>query len=364
MTKEMMEQFCKKILAAGSVEASAPCRIDMGGTLDISTFYYPLRYLLPCTFNIAMDLRTKVRLLPYEKGMIKVSSKGFKTAKYPIDQTPFNHPLGLVFAIAVYFWAGGVHIIIDSSSPPRSALGGSSAAAVALIGAFLSLCDNINKKPVSKRSIAILAHKLEASVAGVPCGLQDQLAATFGGVNAWFWDGDMKGTVFKKKMIVKKSSFGKLEKNLLLAYCGVPHESRDINGKWVRHFLSGKNREFWSEIALLTGKFVDALSDNDIKGAAKWMNMELAIRRKMTPEVLDKIGEKLAEAAHGQGCGARFTGAGGGGCIWALGETEDIDNLKVIWDGILSTRKEAVLLDIKIDSNGLTVGEHQPAVVN
>ena len=32
----------KRYLESKPVETSAPCRIDMGGTLDISTFYYPL----------------------------------------------------------------------------------------------------------------------------------------------------------------------------------------------------------------------------------------------------------------------------------------------------------------------------------
>jgi len=129
----------KNIFESKQIEVSAPCRIDMGGTLDISTFYYPLRYLNPCTFNIAIGLRTKVTLSPYERGMVKVSSRGFESVEYPIDEVPFNHPLGLMFAVAAYFRYEGVHIQIDSSSPPRSALGGSSVAAVALIAAFMNL---------------------------------------------------------------------------------------------------------------------------------------------------------------------------------------------------------------------------------
>ena len=113
----------RKKLETQPVEVSAPCRIDMGGSLDINTFSYPLRYLDPCTFNIALDLRTLVSLFPYKKGRIKVTSRGFKSADYSPGRAPFKHPLGLMFAIAAYFRAEGVRIIIDSSSPPRSALG-------------------------------------------------------------------------------------------------------------------------------------------------------------------------------------------------------------------------------------------------
>ena len=349
----------KSLIESHQIEASAPCRIDMGGTLDISTFYYPLRHLSPCTVNMAIDLRTRIRLLPYEKGMVKISSKGFTSATYPLDESPFDHPLGLMFAIAAYFRAEGVHIDINSSSPPRSALGGSSAAAVALVGAFSYIFGQMGVKPLSRLQIALLAQALEASVAGVPCGLQDQLAAVYGGVNAWTWQDGVGKSYFRKKVIVKKFFFNDLKRHLLLAYCGVPHESKDINKKWVHQFLSGKNRGLWAEIVACTQKFAEALHALNFKDASVLMNREVVIRRKMTPGVFDDIGEELVASALKNNCGARFTGAGGGGCIWALGEIEDIDNLKGIWEKVLSRRKDARLLDVTIDSEGLLCNIHE-----
>jgi len=302
---------------------------------------------------MAVGLRTRVRLTPYAEGAVKVSSRGFKSARYSLKEAPFDHPLGLMFAVAGYFGAEGVHIVIDSESPPRAALGGSSAAAVALIAAFSKACEKKGEKLLSRQTIAILAQALEASVAGAPCGFQDQLAATYGGVNAWYWRGKAKGHIFRKRTVVTKSSHKDLEKHLLLAYCGIPHESKDINGKWVKQFLSGKHRKLWSEIVGCTQKFVDALAGRNFKDAACLMNRETAIRRQMTPEVLDDLGKKLVGIALENNCGARFTGAGGGGCIWALGEAENICRLRQQWEGVLSTRKGAGLLDIKIDSKGL-----------
>lgn len=348
----------KNTLKAKYIEASAPTRLDMGGTLDISTFYYPLSHLSPCTFNIAIGLRTRVRLLPYDESLVKVSSKGFESAEYPLDEAPFDHPLGLMFAIAAYFRVGGIHIDIDSSSPPRSALGGSSSAAVALIKALSQAGKESGARPLSRKQIAILAHMIEASVAGVPCGLQDQLAAVYGGVNAWYWQTSPDQVLFRKRAIVKEDLFNEFKKHLLLAYCGVPHESKDINNKWVRQFLSGNNRDLWAEIALCTTRFVKALDDGNFSDALTSMNREMAIRRMMTPEVLDVMGEHLVESAVENNCSARFTGAGGGGCIWAIGEIEDIDKLKGIWERVLSVKNEACLLDVKIDSKGLLCEEN------
>jgi D-glycero-alpha-D-manno-heptose-7-phosphate kinase len=353
----------RNILKSEPIEASAPCRIDMGGTLDISTFHYPLRHFSPCTFNIALDLRTRVCLSAYNKGMVKVSSKGFKSVEYPLDKAPFDHPLGLMFAIAAYFGAEGVHIQIESSSPPRSALGGSSSAAVALVAAFSMVFEKIgNGSLLSKKDTARLAYAIEGSVAGVPCGLQDQLAAAYGGVNVWYWLDGIKGPCFRKKAVYQKKFFKKFEKHLLSAYCGIPHVSKDINGKWVRQFLSGRYRERWAEIIAYTHRFVDALTKRDFKYAAESMNGEMALRKKMTPEVLDSMGEKLVDSAVENNCGARFTGAGGGGCIWAIGEIEDIAGLEKDWESILSKREESCMLEVKIDSKGLLVTQRWASV--
>ena len=241
----------------------------MGGTLDIPTFYYPLRHLNPCTLNIALGLRTRIRLLPYTTGLIKISSRGFKDAEFPADAAPFDHPMGLMFATAAYFNAGGVHIDIDSGSPPRSALGGSSAAAVALAAAFLTLFEGgASKRTVNRRRIASLAYKLEETVAGVPCGSQDQLAAAYGGVNVWYWQDRPGQSHYKRKVTVKKKYHKELERRLVLAYCGKPHVSKDINGRWIQQFLSGKNRAVWQEVIDQTWRFTEALANRNYHQAA------------------------------------------------------------------------------------------------
>ena len=345
----------REVLKHQTIEASAPCRVDMGGTLDLSTFYIPLRKHSPSTFNIALDLRTTVRVEACEKGLTQVMSRGFRKRRYALDKAPFDHPLGLMFAIANYFEADGVRIVIESESPPRSALGGSSAAAVALVAAFSKVMEMGGEKSRSRRNTALLAHALEGSVAGVPCGLQDHLAAVFGGVHAWVWPDTPDGTPYRKARVLSPGNFNRMEKHLLAAYCGVPHESKNINGQWVRQFLAGKHREKWVEICACTKRFIDSLGRLDYAMAADCMNREVVLRRKMTPGVLDAMGRRLVAAAVEKECGARFTGAGGGGCVWALGSIENIDTLRGIWENILKRRKDAFMLDTGIDRTGMSL---------
>jgi D-glycero-alpha-D-manno-heptose-7-phosphate kinase len=336
------------------IRASAPCRVDMGGTLDISTFFFPLRHLNPCTFNAAIRMRTEVSLYPYRDGYVKVSSKGFESAEFLIDTAPFDHPLGLMFAIAAYFRAEGVHISIESSSPPKSALGGSSSAALALVSACCAAFqDQHIPRMISRDQVVFLAHALEQSVAGVPCGIQDQLAAAYGGINIWYWTSAVNSEIYKKKAVQNHSGESDFRKHILIAYCGIPHESKDINSRWVKQFVSGRYRSHWKEIVHCTQSFVDALMKGNYKEASWWMNRETEIRCHMTPDVLDEIGKKLVKEAIEKGCGARFTGAGGGGCIWAIGEKENITQLKVQWENTLSGRQTACLIDEEIDEDGL-----------
>jgi D-glycero-alpha-D-manno-heptose-7-phosphate kinase len=356
----MRTDFLDK-LDGRQVEASAPCRLDMGGTLDLSTFYLALRAQEPCTFNLALDMRTHVTIKPGHAGLTEVQSKGFEPAIFPLSQAPFDHPLGLMFAIANYFKAEGVAISIASQSPPRSALGGSSSAAVALIAAFqAALSNEVSRSSLVQSSIA-LAYALEASVAGVPCGRQDHLAAAHGGVHAWYWGVDPeKPSDYQRVNLIKTNDYKAFESHILIAYCGQPHISKDVNSRWVKQFVAGNHRRGWIEICSLTHKFIDAVSRFDYREAAECMNREVAIRRQMTPDVFDEIGEQLRTAAQENSCGARFTGAGGGGCVWALGELEDIDRVRGMWENIVRQRTGAMLLDARIDNQGVLVSIDKP----
>lgn len=335
------------------IVASAPCRIDFGGTLDISSFHYPLRHLAPSTVNIALDMRTTVSLVPTAAERIRVSSAGIADAAFSPSEAPYNHPLGLMFAVSDYFGARGVHIQIDSASPPQSGLGGSSVAAIALIAAFSKLLERMGKTKIPRKQMVLLAHAIEQGAAGVPCGLQDQLAAAFGGVHAWTWTADPCRPPFAGKSLLKGKSLERLDRHLLVAYSGVSHVSRDVNNTWIRQFIAASGREHWHAIVHLTTAFATAIAAWDMRAAVQAMNRETAIRKAMTPQVLDDMGDRLVSAAIQAGCGARFSGAGGGGCLWAIGEVHDIAALKPVWKEILAERPTAGVIDCRVDNQGV-----------
>ena len=203
-------------------------------------------------------------------------------------------------------------------------------------------------------SAAWIAHYIESSVACVPCGMQDQLAAAFGGVNQWFWQLDHGRPAFVQKSLLKSDKdISALNQNILVAYCGIPHVSSQVNKKWVNQFICGENRDKFEHIVNLTDKFVSAIQDNDFSLAGKYMNQETEVRLGMTPEVLDSVGKKLFAKAVEFDTGARFTGAGGGGCVWAIGNKDNIESLKLEYIRLIKDEKGAKILDTAIDSKGI-----------
>ncbi len=343
----------RALLSEQPITSSAPCRIDFGGTLDISSFHYPLRRLTPATVNIALDLRTGVTLLPNSDERIRVSSDGFADAAFAPSSAPYDHPLGLMVAVADYFGAAGVHIRIQSSSPPKSGLGGSSVAAVALINAFSKVLVRMDHAELAKAHMVLLAHAIEQGVAGVPCGMQDQLAAAFGGVNLWTWPAVPGEPPYSMHPLLADAMLARLDRRLLVAYLGVTHVSRDVNSTWVRQFIRGTHRLEWHEIVQLTHAFAEAVDRLDMSAAVAAMNRETAIRKAMTPGVLDELGDALVAQAVKTGCGARFTGAGGGGCLWAIGEPDKVAALRPQWNKRLAQRPSAGILDCRVDANGV-----------
>jgi len=339
----------KKRPAPSLVKASAPCRLDCGGTLDLAPLALGLEPLQPATFNIALDLPTEVEVRPNPGGGVRVESSGFEpqTADQEAD---YSGPLGFFFLAAHALDLKDVSLTIRSASPPRSALGGSSAAILAAVAALARLAG----RRMSRFEAVRLAHELEQALFMMPCGRQDHLAAAYGGVHLWTWS-SRPPRGYKARKLLKGVSLGRLEDRLLVAYPGQIHASADINGRWLKGFVAGESRRIWREIVRETHGLAEAVARGDWTEAARRLEAECRLRLELTPEVLTEAGRRLFEAASALGVGARFSGAGGGGCLWALGPKSKIDRLRPVWLEILGRVEGARMLPSRIDRRGLTV---------
>ncbi|MBW1870381.1 MAG: hypothetical protein JRI73_14340 [Deltaproteobacteria bacterium] len=213
------------LLAQRPVEASAPCRIDSGGTWDIKALALPFEAIQPTTVNIALTLRTSAGLHPYKDGKVKISSTGFAQPEiFSIDRLSFDSPFGLFFAAISFFGFHGLEVKIDSQSPVRSALGGSSTALVALIKALSKVSAALGNKSYPRKEILHLGYHLEDGISGGNCGIQDQAAAVYGGVHQWEWRYGNRTAPFQKTSLLNVDGREELSKRLLVAYS---------NGFWL-----------------------------------------------------------------------------------------------------------------------------------
>lgn len=349
-----MAQSIRKILEKRAVEASAPCRIDSGGTWDIKAMALPLTDIRPVTVNIALNLRTRVLLSPFKDRRIKVSSEGFsKEEEADYDSLPFDTAFGLFFAAVSYFGFHGLEIRINSDSPVKSALGGSSTALVALIKALSKIDGHSAGKAMSRREILHLGYHLEDAVSPGKCGIQDQAAAVYGGINQWIWQFGNRAAPFERHPLMKGRGQKTLSGHILVAYSGKSHVSSRINRMWLTDFLSGKTRPGWIEVNKIVGRLARAIKNEEWSGAAALLREEMSIRREITPDALIPLTSGLLGQAESAGCGARFTGAGGGGSFWAIGDSGPINRLREIWTKTLLPVRGARILECGVDPAGV-----------
>jgi len=349
-----MTQSLKKVLEDQPIEASAPCRIDSGGTWDIKALALPLEKLKPMTVNIALNLRTRVTLSPFVDGKVRILSKGFSRGEtFPFKNLPFNSRFGLFFAAVSHFGFHGVQIQISSDSPVKSALGGSSTALIALLKALSKADVLLGGKKISRPRLLHLGYHLEEAVSRGKCGIQDQAAAVYGGLNRWLWRFGQGTAPFHREPLLDKEGLKALSKCILVAYSGKSHVSLRTNSTWVSDFLAGKTRTGWVMVNETVNRLAEAMKKRDWVAAAGLLKAEMAIRRELTPDALIPLTATLIDQAERIGCGARFAGAGAGGSVWALGGIEQIEKLKKVWERTLRPVRHGKILDCAIDPTGV-----------
>jgi D-glycero-alpha-D-manno-heptose-7-phosphate kinase len=343
------------ILKGVTIEASAPGRIDCGGGWDLKGLAITHEAIRPSTVNLALTLRTTVSLESGDEGMVCVAADGVGTRAHA-KPLPFTGPLELIFAVVSHFDVSGVKLTIASDIPPRSGLGGSGVLAVALIAALskaLSLADG--RTLPAGHDIALLAHHLEDGLQISHTGLQDQLAAAYGGVNRWVWRYSDFARPYRREVLLPPERIAELAGRVLVAYSGVTHDSKALIARWVQSFRQPEHRGSWYEINAGTHVLSEAIRRALWGAAGSALSQEAAAWDRVCPQVWAPLTSRLRAVAEEHGCGARFTGAGGGGCVWAIGDLDPIARTRQAWEGILRQTGSGRLLTSEVTDRGLSI---------
>ena len=316
----------------------------------------PMEAINPVTINFAVDLRTRVTLSPFRPGLVKIRAQGFPSSRtYSSDHLPFTPPFGIFFAAISLFNYNGVQVSIESDSPVKSGLGGSSTALVALLKALSEIKRLRGDKELSAKDILHLGYHLEDGVSLGSCGMQDQAAAVYGGINLWEWRYSARGLSYKRRALLDGRGRKELSQRILLAYSGKSHISLGANRSYLKDFLAGQTRKGWIQANDMIKKFGLALEERNWEKAVYYLREEVKMRRAITPRAFTSITQRMIQQAEGIGCGARFTGAGAGGSVWALGNIESIRELKKIWTKTLARTTEGKIIDGSIEGVGARI---------
>src|SRR6185436_3652887 len=128
------------------IESSAPPRVDLaGGTIDI----WPLYLFHPgaTTVNFALSLRARALIETLNDGRVVLESRDrnirLETTVDQIDELAEDKHLELVSKMVHFFRPQtGFHLVAHSEAPAGAGISGSSALAIALIGALNRLAGN------------------------------------------------------------------------------------------------------------------------------------------------------------------------------------------------------------------------------
>ena len=198
------------------IRSKAPLRISFaGGGTDVPP--YP-EERGGAVLSTTIDKYTYSTLIPKKGKETKITSLDYDiVAKYNTDlDLVYNGELDLVKAVIRNMTAldqRGLNLFLHTDAPPGSGLGSSSTMVVALVGVFKHWL----KKPLTPYEIAELAFKIERKDLGIPGGLQDQYAATFGGFNFIEFLGS---TTIVNPLRISREVLNELEYHLMLCYTG------------------------------------------------------------------------------------------------------------------------------------------------
>ena len=202
----------------------------------------------------------------------------------------------------------GIHIEIDSQIPLGVGLGSSSACCVAGSAAIFKLFGEISKKEILKRAIEAERTIFE-NTSGADCTV-----CTYGGIMEYD-----KNMGFKK--IEDEPNF-----QLVIANSNIEHSTQSMVFK-VKEF-ENKNKEEFSRLLNLESKLVEDV----LKLVKEKKTKEIGKKMNQNQEYLETIGisnnelTKMIKIGQESSFGAKITGSGGGGCIFALTNESNLQN--------------------------------------
>lgn len=240
-----------------------------------------------------------------------------------------------------------LRLTYDADLPARSGLGTSSSFAVGMLNAFYAL----KGKYAGKRKLADDAIYLERVLCAESGGVQDQIAAAFGGLNRIDFDADGYRV---NPVIISPERKQQLNDNLLLFFTGFSRFSSHIQEgtKKAMHDKTAELREMRGLVDEAEHILEDRQSDLDEFGRLLHHTWELkrGIAGGISTDSIDSMYRKGMEAG---ALGGKLLGAGGGGFLLFYVQPER-------QAAVREAMSELMHIPFRFENNGTSVIHYAP----
>ena len=203
----------------------------------------------------------------------------------------------------------GIEMHISCDAPPGSGLGSSSALIVGVVGALKHYLE----QTLTSYEIAELAYRIEREELGIRGGMQDQYAATFGGLNFIEFKADH---VVVNPLRIRQEILNELSTHLVLCDTGKTRLSSRILSRQIKSYESGDQRIMKSLEGLkrLATEMKDSLLRGRVDRLGPLLEEDWELKKRLDSQVSNPFLERISKTARAYGAtGGKILGAGGGG---------------------------------------------------
>jgi len=202
----------------------------------------------------------------------------------------------------------GLEIHYDGDLPSRSGMGSSSCFIVGLLNA---LTTNHNMR-LDRKKLANMSIEIERNIMRENVGLQDQIAASYGGFNRIRFE---KNNYIVNKIICKKSFRDDLNKNLFLLYTGKSRTAEKITRSYTNKLSQNKKKNV-KKILDFVDQAKKIIKQNNPDDFGYLLNETWHQKRELSKLVSNNKIDYLYEKGISNGAlGGKLLGAGGGGFL-------------------------------------------------
>lgn len=303
------------------IRSKTPLRLGLaGGGTDVMPF---LKKYGGCVLNVTINMYSYCTIKPTEDGKITFIAPDMNQTlsfdaqpNLPVDKDKLPLHCGIYNRIVKDFNGGmplSFTMVTYSEAPSGSGLGTSSTMVVTILKAFqewLSL-------PLGQYDIANLAYQIERHDLKFKGGMQDQYAATFGGLNyIEFFDEDH---VVVNPLRLKSWLKNEIESSLIMFYTGLSHDSSKIIEEQSKALDNKKSLDAMFEIKNQTRKMKEAVLKADMGMMAECLIANWEAKKKTSAVISNpKIEEVYNYAIENGAKACKISGAGGGGFMMIL----------------------------------------------